>query len=107
MGSFVRQMIGGLWDVGRRQNSCPPRARCEVMSPRAGGHLVVAIWPGCFRLAASVLGDRSLAEDAAQEACAIVYRKVRGLRNADAFDAWLYRIVMREAAKIRRKSILF
>jgi RNA polymerase sigma-70 factor (ECF subfamily) len=73
----------------------------------AAEQLVVAIWPGCFRLAASVLGDRSLAEDAAQEACAIVYRKVRGLRNADAFDAWLYRIVMREAAKIRRKSILF
>ena len=70
-------------------------------------HLVAAVWPGCFRLAASVLGDRNLAEDAAQEACAIVHRKVRGLRNADAFDAWLYRIVMREAAKVRRRNAAF
>jgi RNA polymerase sigma factor (sigma-70 family) len=69
--------------------------------------LVTAVWPGCFRLAASVLGDRSLAEDAAQEACAIVHRKVRTLRNADAFDSWLYRIVMREAAKVRRRNVAF
>jgi RNA polymerase sigma-70 factor (ECF subfamily) len=70
-------------------------------------HLVAAVWPGCFRLAASVLGDRSLAEDAAQEACAIVHRKVRSLRSADAFDSWLYRVVMREAAKVRRRNVAF
>jgi RNA polymerase sigma-70 factor (ECF subfamily) len=69
--------------------------------------LVAAIWPGCFRLAATVLCDRNLAEDAAKEACAIVHRKVRSLRNADAFDAWLYRIVMRETAKVHRKNETF
>jgi hypothetical protein len=31
-----------------------------------------AVWPACFRLAATVIGDRSLAQDAAQEACAII-----------------------------------
>jgi RNA polymerase sigma-70 factor (ECF subfamily) len=65
--------------------------------------LVAAVWPGCFRLAASVIGDRSLAQDAAQEACVIVPRKVRSVRNADAFDTWLYRIVMRESARVRRR----
>jgi RNA polymerase sigma-70 factor (ECF subfamily) len=65
--------------------------------------LISAIWPGCFRLAATLIGDRSLAQDAAQEACAIVHRKVRGLRNMQAFDAWLYRIVMREAARVRSR----
>lgn len=65
--------------------------------------LVAAVWPGCFRLAASVIGERSLAEDAAQEACVIVHRKVRGLQNASAFDTWLYRIVMRESARVRRR----
>lgn len=64
--------------------------------------LVAAVWPGCFRLAATVVGDRNLAQDAAQEACVIVHRKVRTLRTPDAFDAWLYRIVMREAARVRR-----
>jgi RNA polymerase sigma-70 factor (ECF subfamily) len=70
----------------------------------AAERLVAAVWPGCFRLAAAVIGDRGLAEDAAQEACAIVHRKIRGVRNAGAFDAWLYRIVMREAARVRRKN---
>ena len=65
--------------------------------------LVSAVWPRCFRLAATLIGERSLAEDAAQEACATVYRKVRSVRAPEAFDAWLYRIVMREAARVRRR----
>jgi RNA polymerase sigma-70 factor (ECF subfamily) len=66
--------------------------------------LLVAIWPACFRLATMVTGDRGLAEDAAQETCAIVCSKVRGLRRVDAFDAWLYRIVMHESAQVRRRA---
>ena len=57
----------------------------------AAEQLVAAVWPGCFRLAA------------AQEACIAVYRKIRTLRNVDAFEAWLYRIVMHEAARARRR----
>lgn len=69
----------------------------------ARDRLVQVIWPACFRLAAAILCDRHLAQDAAQEACVIVYRKVRSLRRVGAFDAWLYRIVMREAARARRR----
>ncbi|HEY5257809.1 MAG TPA: sigma-70 family RNA polymerase sigma factor [Candidatus Baltobacteraceae bacterium] len=65
--------------------------------------LIAAVWPGCFRLAATVIGDRSLAQDAAQEACVVVHRKIHGLRREAAFDAWLYRIVMRESARVRRR----
>ncbi len=65
--------------------------------------LVSAVWPRCFRLAATVIGDRSLAQDAAQEACVVVHRKVRGLREAAHFDSWLYRVVMREAERVRRR----
>lgn len=43
--------------------------------------LVAAVWPGCYRLAATVIGDAALAQDAAQEACA-----------------------MREAAHVRRRN---
>jgi RNA polymerase sigma-70 factor (ECF subfamily) len=68
--------------------------------------LISAIWPGCFRLAASAIGDNDLAQDAAQEACAIVHRRVAGLRDPVAFDAWLYTIVMREAARVRRRNPL-
>jgi RNA polymerase sigma-70 factor (ECF subfamily) len=66
--------------------------------------LLAAIWPGCFRLAAALLGDWNLAQDVAQEACVVVHRKVRGLRSPDAFDAWLYRIVVREASRARRRT---
>lgn len=63
--------------------------------------LIRAIWPACYRLAASLIGDPSLAQDAAQESCVIVHRKVRGLKNAGAFDAWMYRVVAREAFRVR------
>ena len=72
-------------------------------SERDADGLIAAIWPACFRLALMITGDRGLAEDAAQEACVIVYRKIRGLRTAAAFDAWLYRIVVRESARLRRR----
>jgi RNA polymerase sigma-70 factor (ECF subfamily) len=65
--------------------------------------LIAAVWPGCYRLAMMVTGDRGLAEDAAQESCVIVDQKVRGLRNIEAFDGWLYRVVMRESARVRRR----
>lgn len=70
----------------------------------AAEQLVREVWPGCFRLAATVIGDWSLAQDAAQEACVIVHRKIRSVRTAGAFDAWLYRIVMRESARVRRRQ---
>jgi RNA polymerase sigma factor (sigma-70 family) len=66
--------------------------------------LIAAIWPGCFRLAATILGDRDLAQDAAQEACVIVHRKIGSLRSPEAFDAWLYRIIMRQTARVRRRQ---
>lgn len=69
----------------------------------AAEQLIDAIWPRCFRLAATILGDRDLAQDAAQEACVVVHRKIRSLRATGAFDAWLYRIILREAARVRRR----
>ncbi len=72
-------------------------------SDEALDRLIATIWPSCFRIAATVIGDASLAQDAAQDACVVVMRKVRTLRNADAFDAWVYRVVMREASRVRRR----
>ncbi|MEO6834679.1 MAG: RNA polymerase sigma factor [Candidatus Tumulicola sp.] len=85
-------------------------APAEVIASAVTGNaiavegLLVAIWPACFRLATMVTGDRGLAEDAAQETCVIVHRRIRGLRRVDAFDAWLYRIVMHESAQVRRRA---
>lgn len=69
----------------------------------AAERLVAAVWPACFRLAASLIGDCGLAQDAAQEACVIVHRSIRKLRSSAAFDAWLYLIVTRESSRVRRR----
>jgi RNA polymerase sigma-70 factor, ECF subfamily len=96
-------MVSLLEPRAPRRRVDPPLVLAAMRrEPGGADRLVAAIWPACFRLAASVTGDRELAQDAAQEACALVVRKVHGLRNAAAFDAWLYRIVMREASRVRR-----
>jgi RNA polymerase sigma-70 factor (ECF subfamily) len=66
--------------------------------------LIDTVWPHCYRLAVAVIGDRNLAQDAAQESCVVVFRKIRSVRDPKVFDAWLYRVVMRESARVRRRS---
>lgn len=68
--------------------------------------LIRTIWPQCFRLAAAVIGDWNLANDAAQEACIAAHRHISSLRDASAFNLWIYRIVVREAKRIRRRHAI-
>ena len=72
----------------------------------AADRLVAEAWPHAFRIAYSLLRDRELAQDAAQEACATIFARVTRLRTAAAFRVWLYRIVAREAARLQRKRTL-
>jgi RNA polymerase sigma-70 factor (ECF subfamily) len=79
-----------------------------VTAARDGGpaqieRLVQTIWPDAYRLAHAILGDRQGAEDAAQEACIIVYRTIASLRSVAAFRVWFSRIVVREAAQLKRR----
>ncbi len=74
--------------------------------PGAADRLLAQAWPHAFRIARSILRDEGLAEDAAQEACAIVYCTVTRLRSAFAFRVWFYRIVVREAMRLDRKRAL-
>ena len=61
-----------------------------------------------FNVAELMLRDRFLAEDAVQETLVLAWRDLRGLRDPDAFDAWLHRVlvrcVYREARRERRRS---
>ncbi len=80
-----------------------------VGAARVGGTaeidaLITAVWPRAYRTALSILGDYALAEDAAQEACAIVFREIRRLRAPGAFGVWFYRIVVRQAMLIERRN---
>jgi RNA polymerase sigma-70 factor, ECF subfamily len=69
----------------------------------AAERLIATIWPSCFRFAASLIGDRTLADDAAQEACIIVHYRIGTLRDVAAFDAWLYRVLIRESRRIAKR----
>lgn len=74
--------------------------------PGAAERLLSQAWPHAFRIARSILRDEGLAEDAAQEACAIVSCNVTRLRSAFAFRVWFYRIAVREAMRLDRKRAL-
>lgn len=83
-----------------------PESVAAALAGESGARekLIAELWPKCFTLAASVIGDRGLAQDAAQEACVIVHQKVSSIRHAAAFDAWVYRIVLRESSRVRRRQ---
>lgn len=66
--------------------------------------LLESVWPDAYRIAYSIVRDRAAAEDAAQVACAAVYRSIATLRSAGAFRVWVYRIVAREALSQAKRS---
>ena len=66
--------------------------------------LLQMLWPHAFRIARSIVQNDGLAEDAAQEACALIYRQISQLRSADAFRVWVYRIVTREALRVAKHN---
>ena len=59
--------------------------------------LLAAVWPDAYRIARTVLSDRQLAEDAAQDACVRVLTGLGDLRHPAAFPVWFFRLVTREA----------
>ena len=69
----------------------------------ATAELLRSVWPDAFRVAWSIIGERTAAEDVAQEACARVLLSIATLRNPNSFPAWFYRIVVNES-KARLRS---
>lgn len=61
-----------------------------------------------YVIARLILRDDAKAEDATQEALLSAWRRIRGLRDPDRFDAWLHRILVHacylEAGRGRRVS---
>jgi RNA polymerase sigma-70 factor (ECF subfamily) len=73
-------------------------------SREAAGVLFDRCWPVAWRAAYTVIGDRSLAEDAAQEAVAAVFR---GLRRFDAtrpLEPWVRKIAVNTAIDLLRRE---
>jgi RNA polymerase sigma-70 factor, ECF subfamily len=76
-------------------------------APRAGeggafGELLAPVLEPAFRLAMTMLNDRSAAEDAVQEAALKAWRKLAGFRPGAELRPWLLAIVANECRTARR-----
>lgn len=94
-------------DVDRVSPNDEPRVRALVEAARTGdreafGELVVMYERVVFRTALAALGRREDAEDAAQDAFIVAWRKLRGYRGASTFRTWMLTIVWRKALDRRR-----
>lgn len=57
-----------------------------------------------YRVAVRVLGDRSDAEDALQEALIDAWRRIGSFRAEAAFSTWMYRIVTNRCTQLARRA---
>lgn len=60
-----------------------------------------------FRYIVSVVNEKHLAEDILQEVFIRIYRKLRWLREPQAFRAWCYQIATREAFRYLKRERLW
>lgn len=73
-----------------------------VLQAQSGNHdalneLFKSVQDPLFRYIVSLVKDQHLAEDILQEVFIRIYRKLRWLREPEAFRAWSYQIASREA----------
>ena len=66
--------------------------------------LIRVVWPRAYRIAFSIVRNHTLAEDAAQEACSVLFRSIGQLRSVEAFGVWFYRIVVRQAVSLEKRN---
>lgn len=56
-----------------------------------------------YRIAFTIVEERTAAEDVVQDAMLTAFRKSNSVRELDSFEAWLYRIVVNRARDIARQ----
>ncbi|HEY4751973.1 MAG TPA: RNA polymerase sigma factor [Candidatus Limnocylindrales bacterium] len=79
--------------------------RAMLGDREAFGVLVALLGDRMFALAARILRDRHLAEDALQGALITAWRQLPTLRDPDRFEAWVRRLVVHACyAEARRRS---
>jgi RNA polymerase sigma-70 factor (ECF subfamily) len=78
--------------------------RARHGDPEAFAALVRGATPTLYGVAKLILRDPDRAHDAVQEALVLAWRHVRALRDPLAWDAWLYRLTVRECRRLARTS---
>ena len=87
----------------------PPGCAAAVRSAVAGdeaafARIVEAYCADLFRVAYVVAGDQALAEDAAQAAWSIAWRKLPSLRDPERLRPWLVSVAANEARQLLRSQ---
>lgn len=86
-----------------------------VTRAQAGDHdaftaLATASTSRLYRTARLILRDDERASDAVQDALVTAWLDIRAVRDPDAFEAWLYRLLVRvcyrEAGRHRRRQVI-
>lgn len=80
-----------------------------VLQAQSGSHealneLFKSVQEPLFRYIVSLVRDQHLAEDILQEVFIRIYRKLRWLREPEAFRAWTYQIASREAFRYLKRE---
>ncbi len=77
--------------------------RAQLGDVEAFSSLVELHWCALVRFARSVIGDAE-AEDCVQDAFVAAWRKLKGLRQPEAFPGWMMRIVARKCFRSGRRA---
>lgn len=88
--------------ASRRQQDDPLVASVRQRDEAAFASLVNAYQPDLLRVCYVILGDSTLAEDAAQSAWMKAWRKIDQLRDPDKVRSWLIAVAANEARQISR-----
>jgi RNA polymerase sigma-70 factor (ECF subfamily) len=98
---------GAAEDEARPGGNVAPTDRELADRARSGevaafGTLVDRHRGAVFRTALAALGDPAEAEDTAQDACILAFRRLGSFRNESSFKTWLLAIAWRQALTRRR-----
>ena len=61
-------------------------------------------WPTPLQSHLLIVRDDDRADDAVQQALITAWLDIRGLRDPDRFDAWIYRILVRACYRTARRE---
>ena len=80
-----------------------------IRRAQAGDHdafesIIRAAYDRLLAIAQRILRDRSMAEDATQDAIVRCWRDLRGLRDVDRFEAWLHRLLVNACLDHARRN---
>lgn len=79
-------------------------ARAQAGDREAYEHLARGAARRLFLVASRILGDTDAAEDAVQAALIAMWRDLPALRDPDRFEAWTYRLVVRQCHNLGRRE---